>query len=115
MGHSLANSIDELRHWDGAFVFLGDMPFVDIETLQGLKTALESDTEDSSRIIVPVHEGQNGHPVGFGKDHFSALANLTGDQGAKPVLQSQADAVIKVSVEDAGVLKDVDRPEDIQT
>jgi molybdenum cofactor cytidylyltransferase len=38
---------------------------------------------------------------------------LTGDKGAKPVMNANTTKVIEVTVDDPGVLKDVDTPEDL--
>ncbi len=53
------------------------------------------------------------HPVGFASSYFDVLAELTGDKGAKPVMNANADKVIEVSVDDPGVLKDIDTPGDL--
>ena len=60
-------------------------------------------------VSVPVHEGEFGHPVGFGRSFGPALMALSGDRGAK-ALFAQA-RVVEVAVDDPGVLWDVDVPE----
>ena len=64
-------------------------------------------------IVVPVFKGQFGHPVGFAANYFDELSALTGDKGAKPVMNANAGKLIEVAVDDPGVLKDVDTPEDL--
>ena len=110
MGHSLANAIGQVRDWQGAFVFLGDMPFIQAATVEQLNTAL-ADNPDA--IVQPEYDGKPGHPVGFAASYFTDIASITGDQGAKPVLQENKDKVVHVAVDDEGVLQDVDTPEDI--
>lgn len=110
MGRSLANAIGQAGDWDGAFVCLADMPFVRTRTLRGLKTALET---NPGAIVVPVHEGSRGHPVGFSRPFFDEIGQLTGDRGARPVLARHPDKVIEVQVDDAGVRKDIDTPQDL--
>ena len=65
------------------------------------------------RICVPTWRGRRGHPVGFGKAYFDALRGLSGDRGARALLEVHADAVVAVPVEDAGILQDVDTREDL--
>jgi molybdenum cofactor cytidylyltransferase len=84
------------------------------DTLARLLEALtENMTDDPARIVVPEYRGTPGHPVGFGAAHLPALAALTGDRGARAVLQASATAPVRIDVDDPGVLRDVDRPEDL--
>jgi molybdenum cofactor cytidylyltransferase len=56
--------------------------------------------------------GRRGHPVGFAAELYSELIALTGDQGAKRLVSRYpAHAVL---VDDAGVLLDVDTPQDLE-
>jgi molybdenum cofactor cytidylyltransferase len=112
MGHSLANAIHEANDWEGAFIFLADMPHIKVSTLLDLRGEFEANVKRKP-IIVPTHDGNYGHPVGFHQAYFKEIAGLTGDQGAKPVMTEHQDSVLEVAVDDAGILQDVDRPEDL--
>lgn len=92
--------------WRAALVVLGDMPFVCATTLRALAAALRN----GAGAVVPVHQGRRGNPVGFGRVHWPALMALDGDRGARALLDSLS--VVDVTVHDAGVLRDLDRPED---
>ncbi|GHB06125.1 nucleotidyltransferase family protein [Modicisalibacter luteus] len=87
-------------------VMLGDMPWVQPATCQALKRIASR-----KRIARPRHAGQPGHPVMFGSDFWPVLARLRGDQGAREVLGMHPPAFI--DVEDAGILRDVDVPDDL--
>nr|WP_245229279.1 nucleotidyltransferase family protein [Pseudomonas sp. PvP025] len=102
MGDSIAAAIAASASADGWLVVLGDMPFV-------LPATIERVIDDLQSINVPVHAGQRGHPVAFGRAFGPSLMALTGDRGAKPLF-AQA-AVKQVPVNDAGVLWDVDVPQ----
>ncbi len=108
MGDSLASSIRQVEDWDGAFVFLADMPYIRSSTLTSLTRELVYDN-----IVLPSHDGLRGHPVGFGKRFFGQLSALEGDAGAKIVLLNNADKVLEINVTDPGVLKDIDQPTDL--
>lgn len=108
MGHSLANAVVQIDDWTGAFIFLADMPDIQDSTIEQLKTQLSE-----KRIVVPTFDGQYGHPVGFSSDFFAEIAQLEGDSGAKPVISANQGSVVEIVVDDPGVLKDVDRPEDL--
>ena len=93
----------------GAFVFLGDMPRVPPAVLPALAAALAQ----GAPAAAPTFGGQRGHPVLFGRGQFPALAALTGDAGARAVLQQLGDALALAPSPDDGVLFDVDRPDDL--
>jgi CTP:molybdopterin cytidylyltransferase MocA len=66
---------------------------------------------------VPTHLGRGGHPAGFGRALWPALATCTeAPQGARSVLHELAriapDHVVRIEVDDAGVIADIDTPED---
>ena len=106
MGHSLAAGIAAAKGFDGAFIALGDMPWVAASTLVALRRRLN----DRSAIVRPLCNGTPGHPVGFGQAHFEALMNLSGDQGAKAVLDQSPQRITAIEVADAGVVRDLDVP-----
>jgi molybdenum cofactor cytidylyltransferase len=91
----------------GAFVFLGDMPQVPPQVAPDLAAALRA----GAKAAVPVFEGRRGHPVLFAAEAFPALRRLSGDQGARGVLQGLGEAVAEVAAPTAGVLFDIDTPE----
>jgi molybdenum cofactor cytidylyltransferase len=48
----------------------------------------------------------------FGAHHFDALRALSADMGARHILESHADFVCEVEVDDAAIIQDIDTPED---
>ena len=112
MSHSLANAIQRINNWEGVFVFLADMPHVEQTTINHLKETFTANQKNNP-IIAPTLDGQLGHPVGFAASYFNELTALTGDKGAKHVMNVHTEKVIAVTVDDPGVLKDVDTPEDL--
>lgn len=108
LGHSLAAGAASLvdSEAQAVAILLGDMPWVELGTLDLL--AREACV---STIVLPCHAGQQGHPVLFGRKFWPALAQLTGDEGARSVVKAHPDRCIRLAVEDAGVLRDVDTPD----
>ena len=105
-----------LQHVDhdsaGAFLVLGDMPFIAAATFKALRDQLEA--APSKLGLVPVVEGEWAHPVGVRRVLFDAIMNRSGDQGGRAVLKAhQADLILWPS-EDPGLLFDVDTPEALQ-
>ena len=104
LGDSIAAGVAACSKLGGWLIVLGDMPFILPSSIEQVVAAIADDA-----ISVPVHEGQYGHPVGFGRSFGPGLMALTGDQGAGSLF-AQA-RVVEVAVEDRGVLWDVDVPE----
>ncbi|SDB56913.1 molybdenum cofactor cytidylyltransferase [Desulfonatronum thiosulfatophilum] len=93
----------------GVLVFLGDQPLIRSNTSAAL-AAMFRNHPDS--FIAPCHEGKRGNPVCIPRTWFSRVMNLQGDTGARCVL-NHPDAMLRlVQVDDPGVLRDIDSPED---
>lgn len=108
MGHSLACGARAAGDWTYAFVALADMARVLPHTLARLVEVMEQ--AGPRAVVQPVYRGTPGHPVGFGAEHLPALTILTGDEGARNVLRAAGDALIRLDVDDPGVLEDLDTP-----
>jgi molybdenum cofactor cytidylyltransferase len=65
----------------------------------------------TARAVVPVADGRRANPVVIARSLFGAVARLSGDVGARKLLEQAGDDVIEVMVTDEGVLIDVDTPE----
>ena len=115
MGHSLAFGVGQaLRLFAprALLVALADMPYVRNTTLLALThQALRDDVNFDDVIAVPRFNGQRGHPVLFGRGHFAQLQQSVGDAGAARLLR--ADSVHWIDVDDPGVIRDIDRPQDL--
>lgn len=105
MGVSLAAGVRALGpRVDGLFVALADMPYVRASTLRALRPVAETAAR------VPTYRGRWGHPVLFGAAWFARLSALTGDRGARRLLEADPAQVERVPVEDEGIVLDLDTP-----
>ncbi len=95
-----------------AIVLLGDMPLISEGTLAALIEAHRQRPE--ALAIVPTVDGQRANPVLIGRGLFAAVQGLSGDIGARKLIETLADGVIEVEVGDAGALIDVDTPESLE-
>lgn len=109
MGHSLAHAIARTSHAGGWVVALADMPFVAPDTIRRVAAALQ----DGADLAAPAYRGSRGHPVGFAAPYRQALAGLTGDAGARDILKRDFVRMRALEVDDPGVLRDIDTPEDL--
>ncbi len=110
MGESIAIGVRATQAAAGWLILPGDLPLVQAATLRHVAGAL---TEQ--RIVVPRFHQHAGHPVGFGRRYFQALASLAGDVGAAAVVrQARASGNVQdLPVTDHGVIRDVDTLADL--
>ncbi len=93
---------------DGVLIFLADMPAIP----SGIPGALIAAMGDHD-AAAPVFEGRRGHPVLLGRALFEPIRHLTGDHGAGHLLKGLGQRLALVATDDPGILKDIDRPEDL--
>jgi molybdenum cofactor cytidylyltransferase len=110
MGASLRTGIASLpADAAGAFVFLGDMPRAPHAVLLPMADAVIA----GALAAAPVFAGRRGNPVLLSRALFPQLLALTGDAGARGVLQGLGDRLALIESPDDGVLFDVDTPGDL--
>lgn len=97
---------------EAAVVLLGDMPRIGSAHIDALIAAYAGASPRPS-AVVPVSGGRRGNPVLLDLHRLAdALAGLTGDRGAGPILKGRGD-VLEVAA-DPAVLFDVDTPEALE-
>lgn len=112
MGTSLAVGASAVSEDAKAImIVLGDMPSLTADTMRRLLDAFEPDAGQD--IAVPVCDGRRGHPVVFGNRYLLKLRALSGDEGARSILQGAPERIQAVRVDDPGVLLDIDTPGDL--
>lgn len=109
MGHSLAAGVAASREAAGWLVALADMPFVQVATLRSVADALNT----GAALAAPFHNSHRGHPVAFAARWRDELLALTGDEGARAIVGRHRKLLHTLESDDAGVLRDVDTPEDL--
>jgi molybdenum cofactor cytidylyltransferase len=108
MAASLVHALLAAQDADGWVIALADMPFVAPDTMETLAHAIDHGAD----IAAPVYLGQRGNPVAFSREHLPRLLRLEGDQGARGLLKDFP--VREVRVDDPGILRDIDTPEDLR-
>jgi molybdenum cofactor cytidylyltransferase len=109
MGASLACAVRAAGEAEGYLVALADMPFVRPASIAAVRDALES----GAAIAAPYFRARRGHPVGIAGRFRVELEALGGDEGARKILAAHEAELVKVPVGDAGVIRDIDRPDDL--
>ena len=109
MGASLACGVAAADDAAGWVIALADMPWIRPATIRLVVDAIASGGD----IAAPSLHGARGHPVGFARTHREALMSLTGDAGARSLIDRNAARVTWIDVDDGGVLRDVDTRMDL--
>lgn len=109
LGASLRVGAAAAGEADGLFVFLADMPDIPHHIAQRLAAALAQD--EAADAAAPTFQGGRGHPVLFSSRLSGRLGEARGDRGAADLLAGPDVRLLRVPVDDAGVLRDVDTPQ----
>ncbi len=91
---------------DALMLVLADMPEIDVNDLRTMMRAFDSETVMRGMDT----REQPGHPVLFPARLFPALAEVSGDQGARDVLADEK--VVMIPLPDCHATTDLDTPED---
>jgi molybdenum cofactor cytidylyltransferase len=92
---------------DGYLVALGDMPFIRPSSIAAVRDALNG----GAALAAPYVHSRRGHPVAIAGRYLPELLALKGDEGARELLSNHE--VLKIPLGDPGVIRDIDRPEDL--
>jgi molybdenum cofactor cytidylyltransferase len=109
MGTSLAMAVSVSGATGGWVIALGDMPYVQPQTITKTAAALAA----GAPIVAPCYHGERGHPVGFSARFRRELEALRGDEGARALLKQYAHMLQLFDVDDPGVRRDIDTPADL--
>ena len=111
MASSLRAGIDTLRQFsrslDAALIALCDQPAFSAEAIARL---VDAQRATGRSIVAARYADRLGAPALFLREHFAALAALTGEEGARTLLQQYADRVAAVDLPELAI--DLDTPGD---
>ena len=110
MGNSLKSGIKISLDSLGWIVSLADMPFIKLNTIDRVKEKIL----EGAKICAPFLAGVRGHPVGFNSSLKNELLNLDDSNGAAHLLAKYHSEIVVLSTNDAGVVHDIDVPEDLR-
>ncbi|KXF76398.1 4-diphosphocytidyl-2C-methyl-D-erythritol kinase [Paramesorhizobium deserti] len=97
---------------DGMMVLLADMPALGPDHLKRLIDAFAK--AGGSAVVRASFDGKRGNPVILPRSLFGAIERLTGDVGARHLIETGDTPVIDVEIGPAAMV-DVDTPDDLQT
>jgi molybdenum cofactor cytidylyltransferase len=94
---------------DVILVMPGDMPFVSPETVRAVIAAYER----KPAIVSPRYRGKRGHPVALPVSLRDEIRKASPGATLHDVIHAHVDMRVDVDVDDRGIVRDVDRPEDL--
>jgi molybdenum cofactor cytidylyltransferase len=92
-------------------IALVDQPMVTASTIDQLIDAYEN---TDKKIVVPVCEGQHGHPIILNREIEEDIMILddTSSDGLRAVINAHRSEILEVPVTTTSVIEDIDKPED---
>ena len=90
-------------------VFLGDQPAISHAIIDKV---IDAYNRTKKGIVLPVFEGNRGHPVLIDMKYKDEVEKLSAHVGLRGVVYSHPEDVQEVEVETPSILRDIDDPED---
>lgn len=95
---------------DGLMILPADMPEITVADLQTILTAFQH-AGNTPLVQATSADGKPGHPVLFPASCLPEFAALTGDTGARSVLQAHRNTLLRIALPEVHALTDLDTPE----
>ncbi|MHA2168346.1 MAG: nucleotidyltransferase family protein [Candidatus Kariarchaeaceae archaeon] len=94
------------------FIHPADTPFVETSDLTQMIEAFE---KTGSSIIIPTFEGRRGHPLLISSNIIEDVVKISDDnEGMRGYLSDNQKEILYLPLSNEGILKDIDKPEDIK-
>ena len=101
MASSIKVGLNHLsKNTEAFFICLGDMPMINSDIYNQLIKS-----RNQKNIIVPTYNGQQGNPVLFDKSMKEKVMDITGDVGAKKILELNKDKILNLEINDQSIVK----------
>jgi len=89
------------------FICLGDMPFINRKIYNHL-----INSRNNNNIVVPTYKNKQANPVLFPKFMKPNIMSISGDFGAKKILEKNKNKILNISIDDIGITKDFNTKDD---
>jgi molybdenum cofactor cytidylyltransferase len=94
-----------------AVVMLGDQPFLPSAVVDAVVAAYR---ESGMGIVIPIFRGRRGHPVLIDLKYRDEVLGLDPADGLRQLMRAHPADIREIEVDDPGILRDLDTPEDYQ-
>jgi len=113
LGNSIAFGVREVLKEEedltSILIMLADQPLINSDYLNKL---IKASGHHKKGIIASLYGEKTGVPALFSKDYFPALIQLTGEHGAKYILNNNTKDICSIKCKN--LITDIDTPEDYQ-
>ncbi|TSA48520.1 MAG: molybdenum cofactor cytidylyltransferase [Deltaproteobacteria bacterium] len=114
MASSLRQGLLAMNPTSEAFlVLLADQPGIGPEIMNHMIREFQQ-ANPKRGIVRPVYRGLRGHPVLISVRYLQEALQLRGDVGARQILMNHPEDILEIDVDQDGILKDIDTPEEYQ-
>lgn len=111
MMSSVRAGVAALPSGAAALIWPVDHPLVRAATIRQVVAAWASGPDPTARpIVIPCYAGRGGHPTLFPADLRPAILALDDAGGLNRLARRHADRVLRLEVEDPGIIQDLDSP-----
>jgi len=108
---SLRTGLSHLQHDFSSVMFLlADQPLLNSDNIDLLLARFHESQKD---ICVPIYQGRRGNPTLFSRNLYHQIEQLTGDVGARDIILTHPDRVLRVEIESPFIFSDIDTPGDL--
>lgn len=112
MAGSLKMGIEQIKNaYGAAMIILADHPFVDTALINHL---LNRFSQTDKAICVPTFKGRRGHPVCLSQRFYPAIMSLSGDIGARGILEDHPGQWLAVELDNDRAFMDIDTKSDLE-
>jgi len=94
-----------------AMVALGDQPGITVDIVARLVRSFHT---AGGGIVVPTYQGKRGHPLLFAMHYRDEILTRFAGRGLHGLIEAHPQDVSELEVTTAGILEDIDLPEDYQ-
>jgi molybdenum cofactor cytidylyltransferase len=94
---------------NAALILLADQPFVRAATLDRICGEYR---RSHAQIVIPLYHGFRGNPVLLDRSVFPEVMALSGDVGCRAIFGNHLEGIVKLPVDDVGILLDIDSKAD---
>jgi molybdenum cofactor cytidylyltransferase len=92
-----------------ALIFLGDQPGIPPAVTNAV---IEAYNENLKGIVIPVYNHRRGHPLLVDMKYRKKIEHIDLEEGLRKLRHQFPEDVLEVEVDEAGILVDIDTPED---
>jgi len=108
---SIKTGLDHLSDKsDAFFICLGDMPLINKKIYNHLIKSRKD-----NHIIVPTYKNKQANPVLFSKFMKTTIMTVTGDFGAKKILNQNKKKISNIKIDDISITKDFNTKNDFNS